>query len=171
MADETEAVVVEKSPIVEKMEHLVSVLDIYERTVGLANIGVKDEVDGYINLSILELNKMSAEECGNAAYIIEQRAYHVQMQLNKEVARITWADDLIEKAVLPRMNNYKAFKDEDKMKLAIQDDDYTKKLQEIKIYARMRIDRLSFMANRLNNLANKLDSLQQTKRRIRYGQD
>lgn len=157
-----------KPEIVVRMDTVVAKLDEYETGRGLKTVVIPSEVDKYLNLDESELNKLTSEECGNGAYLLDRMAYYIQRELNKEYARITWVNGVLDSMLVKKLENYSAYKTEDKMKAAIQDDEVAQKLQSIKIHAQQRIDRLSYLPSRISSMAARLDSLQLTKRRQRY---
>jgi hypothetical protein len=160
----------DKPDIMVRMEKIVAVLDEYESSKGLKAIVVPTEVDKFLNLDEAGLNKLSSEECGNGAYLLDRMAYYIQREINKEHARITWANGTLDSLLVKTLDNYSAFKTEDKMKQAIQDNDVARKVNSIKILAQQRIDRLNYLPSRIAAMAAKLDSLQLSKRRQRYEQ-
>lgn len=157
-----------KPEIVVRMEQIEKILDEYENSKGLKIAIVPNNIDKYLNMEEEDLHKMSAEECGNAAYLLNKMALYLQRVINKEQQRITWATNVIESMLVKKLNNYSAFKTDDKMKEAIQDDAVAQKLDSIRNFAKQRIDRLSYLPARVSGMANSLDSLQQTKRRQKY---
>src|SRR5688572_24951322 len=104
-----------KPEIILKMEQVERVLDEYEALKGLKTVVVPNEVDKYLNLNEDELTKLTAEECGNGAYLLDKMATYVQRSLNKEISRVTWATSQIETMLVKNLGNYSAFKTEDKM--------------------------------------------------------
>lgn len=150
-------------------ESLDKLLDEYESGHGLGPNIVNDVGKDYMELTPQMLSKMSAEDCGHAAYFLEQRAMYLQREINKETARVNWAKSLLEKHTAKILDNYQGYYNE-KYQKAIANDVYLSKLNDIRIYAQARVDRLSYLPAKVSGMASKLDSMQQTKRRsTNYG--
>lgn len=155
-----------ESQLNEKRIKIERLLKEYAIKVGLGVVQPTNEVEKYINLSTPELRKMSAEECGEAAYIIGRAMTYLQLETNKIQADINWANQYLTWLIAPHVMNvgtqYTPM--EYRKVLAIKNNDVAMKLQTIIVEAQLRIDSMAFMSTQLRVIATALESLQQTKR-------
>lgn len=138
----------------------------YHERYGVLAIKVKNEAEVYLNISKHELKHLSTEECGEANVILTQYAIFIQDMYNKEISRVTWAKDEINRIIAPKLSQYdKQYKShEEKRCLAIDESDYTRKLEELKGLAQASADKLYFIANRIESLAKAYATLVHTKK-------
>jgi hypothetical protein len=147
-------------------------LDEYENQLGLPkyNPGVlcEQELNGYLTMSRDELEKLTPEDCGQISYRLGQFSFHIQRTINREIARHNWADENTKAAIADDINNYKGYGYIEKSNQAIKHNDKAQALNKIKIYAKQRTDRLSYLANSIKNLSDILLSIQKIKS-TKYG--
>jgi len=147
-------------------------LDEYENQLGLPkyNPGVlsEQELNGYLTMSRDELEKLTPEDCGQISYRLGQFSFHIQRTINREIARHNWADENTKAAIADDINNYKGYGYIEKSNQAIKHNDKAQALNKIKIYAKQRTDRLSYLANSMKNLSDILLSIQKIKS-TKYG--
>jgi hypothetical protein len=110
-----------------------------------------------------ELEKLTPEDCGQISYRLGQFAFHIQRTINREIARNNWADDTIKVVIADDINNYKGYGYVEKANQAIKHNDKAQSLNKIRIYAKQRTDRLSYLANSVKNLSDILLSIQKIK--------
>lgn len=153
----------------DRLAKLDLILDEYETKVGLPQYSYEfsqsDEIEKLTTLTRDAMEKMHPEDCVESAVILNSFSFHLQRSINRELSRVSWADSTLKKLVTPRIPNYKGSGSYGQIfDLAILDDDYTKKVLEIKIYAQQRADRLSFLANGIKSIADDLKNLSAAKR-------
>lgn len=145
-----------------KIERLI---DEYTASIGL-KIRPSSEVEKYLNLTQEEVRRMTAEECGEASYIIAKAMTFIQLEVNKVQADINWCESYIQFVVSKTIQNvgtqYMPF-DYKKM-IAIRQDDTAMQANKVIVEAKIKIDTLSFVSNQLRMVAQAFDGLQQTKR-------
>lgn len=150
---------VNKSPR-EIMNHIDSILNEYEKSIGLK---FKDplESERYLNLTQQEMRALTLEECAEASLLLAQLSAFVQSEQNKEAARIKMAEQKLERAYL----NDEAFTGswESKRIKAILNDDVLKKWNDIKRYAELRELRLRNISLNIKNLSDQYKNLQYAK--------
>jgi hypothetical protein len=151
----------------ERLAELDRILDEYELRLGVPALTGEDEVTTearrVLDLPPSELRKMSAIDCGVAAHVMEQFGRRVQQAVNREQARVTWADRSINRIIAKKVNNYKGYSFEERKLQAINDDDAASKLDEIRVKAQLRIDRISYLAARASGQAKTLLSIKNSK--------
>lgn len=132
-------------------------LDNYEKGVGLPKMGETD-ISRYLNLTSEQLNKMTAEECAEGAYLLNQEALYVQREINKYQAHMGWANSRIMRAIAGDIENHggRYAKDDARRVLAIKGNSAAQDLQKIVDKAERIISRLSYVPNHLTKLANTL---------------
>lgn len=147
-------------------------LDEYENQLGLPkyNPGVlsEQELNSYLTMSRDELEKLTPEDCGQISYRLGQFSFHIQRTINREIARYNWADETTKAVIADDINNYKGYGYIEKSNQAIKHNDKAQSLNKIKIYAKQRTDRLSYLANSIKNLSDILLSIQKIKS-TKYG--
>jgi hypothetical protein len=142
-------------------------LDEYESGIGLpkysSGILPETELNNYLSMNRDELEKLTPEDCGQISYRLGQFAFHIQRTINREIARNNWADDTIKVVIADDINNYKGYGYVEKANQAIKHNDKAQSLNKIRIYAKQRTDRLSYLANSVKNLSDILLSIQKIK--------
>lgn len=143
------------------------ILDEYESSIGLHKY-ISDtlpeiELNQYLTMSRDVLEKLTTEDCGQIAYRLGQFAFHVQRTLNREIARINWAEETLKEVIADDINNYKGYGYIEKSAQAIKHNDRASSLNKIKKFAKQRADRLTYLATSIKNLSDILISIQKTK--------
>jgi hypothetical protein len=151
----------------EELEYWDSILDEYENQIGFtkykSDLLPESELNHYLIMSRDELEKLTPDDCGQIAYRLSQFSFHVQRTVNREQARHDWAEDTIKSVIADEINSYKGYGYLEKSLQAIKHNDKARSLDKIKRYAKQRIDRLSYLANSINNLSNILINIQKLK--------
>lgn len=138
----------------------------YTESVGLGVLRPVNEVNRFLTVTVHDIRRMSAEECGEAAVILNQEATYVQLQCNQIQADVNWCEQyvnfLVANTVMSCGSQYTPF--EVRKTIAIKNDDVAMKVQAAIVNARLRLDALSYMPNQLRATASSFADLQQTKR-------
>jgi hypothetical protein len=155
----------------EEVSYWDTILDEYETSMGLPqyNPGImaESELNSYLTMSRDEIEKLTPEDCGQIAYRLAQFSFHTQRTINREQARFNWADETIKTVIADELNSYKGYGFVEKSIQAIKHNEKAYSLNKIKKYAQQRINRLSYIANSLNNLSNILMNIQKNK--VKHG--
>jgi hypothetical protein len=142
-------------------------LDEYENSIGLSQYnpsGLSEiELNNYLTMNRDELEKLTPEDCAQISYRLGQFSFHIQRTINREIARLNWAEENIKEVIADEINNYKGYGYIEKSYQAIKHNDRAQSLNKIKKYAKQRSDRLSYLANGIKNLADILLSIQKIK--------
>jgi hypothetical protein len=160
-----ENVLPEKSQAQINLEKVDKALVEYEKGCGIPDTKFHNEAEQYLSMTHNQLQKLTAEQCGEAAIVLAQFGFHLQRNYNTEMARVTWADESCKSTVAPALNQYKAPSFEERKLLAIRDNDYATKIDAIRRWAKVRAERLAYLSGKVEFLARALLDLQQTKRR------
>lgn len=151
----------------EELEYWDKILDEYESSLGippsLASVESSDELNSYLSMNRDAIEKLTPEDCFQIAYRLGQMAFHIQRNLNREIARHNWAEDSLKLVIADDINNYKGYGYMEKLYQAIKNNDKANSLHKIQKYAKQRMDRLSYLANSLKNLSDILLSIQRNK--------
>ena len=149
----------------ERLEQIDSVLDEYENNLGLgAYTGDfhDQSVKTYMNMPRQQMEKLTVEECAEAALLLGGFSFYVQRSYNREVARVNWATSNLKKIVSGREGQYVGSWDS-QYHQAIKEDSYCSKLNAIRVYAQQRSDRLTYLASSVKNLSDLFTNLQRAK--------
>jgi hypothetical protein len=147
----------------DRLEKLNAVLAEYERKSGLPNKPIEHESEQYISITKAELKAMSADECGEAAVLLAQLSLYLQRIINEEHSRFSWAEESIKKIIAPMLSNYKAYSFEERKLCAINDNIEAQTLDKVRVNAKIRIDRMSYLATRIEFLSKTFLDLQRSK--------
>jgi hypothetical protein len=152
----------------EELQYWDKILDEYEKTLSFPEYGAgcsvsESEINGYLSMTRDEIEKLSPEDCAQISYRLSQFAFHVQRSLNREIARYNWSDETTKETIADEINNYKGYGYIEKSLQAIKHNDKATSLNNIKKYAKQRMDRLSYIANSIKNLSDIMLSIQKTK--------
>lgn len=143
-------------------------LDEYEKGIGLSTSappGEDTELESYLSMDRSAIESLSIEDCDTIAIRLSQFAFHIQRSQNREQGRVTWAKSQINLTTATELQEYKGFGREEKLWQAIQGNEYALKVHQIQVYAEQRVNRLSFIASGLNNLAELIKSMKFNKMR------
>ena len=147
------------------------VLDEYENNIGLSTYKIdafsETELNTYLHMSRDEIEKLTPEDCAQISYRLAQFAFHVQRTINRETARLNWADESIKETIADEINTYKGYGYIEKSLQAIKHNDKASALNKIKKYAKQRSDRLQYLATNIKNLSDIMLSVQKTK--VKHG--
>ena len=151
----------------ENMEKWDKALDEYENSIGLppsvSNYS-NSEARSFMSMGRKQIEKLSPEDCAQAALILNEMSLHVQRAFNREMARVNWAEDTIKDVVADDVGNHSGYSYQERYYKAVKNNEYAKKLSKIKKYAQQRADRLTYVANSFNTRADIFLSIQRAKR-------
>ena len=155
------------NPAKEELEKWDKILDEYESSTGLTPFLMaykNPEATEYMHMNRGHIEKLSPQDCASAALILNELSFHVQRAYNREIARVNWAEDTIKGLVAHEVQNYKGYSYAERLEQAIRNNSHASKLKRIKIYAKQRSDRLSFLSSNINNRADIFLAVQRSKR-------
>jgi hypothetical protein len=152
----------------EDIQYWDTILDEYESSLSLpkyaGQYGVSEqEINQYLSMSRDEIEKISPEDCAQISFRLAQFAFHIQRTINREIARHNWSEESIKEAIADEINNYKGYGFIEKSLQAIKHNEKANSLNQIRKYAKQRIDRLSYLANSIKNLSDIMMAIQKTK--------
>ena len=157
----------------EQIEYWDTILDEYEHGLGMPSYKgdtlPEKELNEYLTMTRDVLEKMEITHCAEIAYRLGQFGFHIQRTINREQARINWADDEIKIVIADEINSYKGYGYLEKSYQAIKHNEKASKLNSIKKYATQRLDRLTNLASSLKNLSDILINIQRAKGMVKNG--
>lgn len=151
----------------ERLEQLSNDLDDYARSLGFPGklpAEVESEVARLLALTPGQLSRLSAIECSEGAFLLCRFATHLQNALNREQARLRWAEECIRKIIAPHLAQQKGYSFEERKLLAVRDNDAASNIDTLRVKAQLRIERVSYLSNKVENMARSLMALAQSKR-------
>ena len=100
----------------ERLDQIDSVLDEYESNLGLSSYtgDFHDQsVKQYMGMPRQQMEKLTVEECAEAALLLGGFSFYLQRSYNREMARVNWASSNLKKMmfklVLKSLNLTKIF--------------------------------------------------------------
>ncbi len=151
----------------DSLAHLDKILNEYEQSLGLpagVNQQTANEATRLLSIDHKEISRMSAIECGEAAVTLLFFSAHLQRAVNKEMARARWADESVKRIIASKLAKQKGYGFEERRLTAVKESDMAMKLEQIRVNALIRQDRIGFLAAKVETLAKALDGLRQAKR-------
>jgi len=149
----------------ERLDQIDKVLDEYESNLGLSSYAgdfYDQSVKNYMGMSRQQMEKLTVEECAEAALLLGGFSFYLQRSYNREVARVNWASTNLKRMMSGRESQYKGSWDSQYYQ-AVKQDGYACKLDSIRTYAQQRADRLTYLASSVKNLSDLFINLQRAK--------
>ena len=154
-----------KNTAKERLDQVEAVLDEYEGKLGIGNYSEDfhdQSVKKYMSMPRQQMEKITVEECAEAALLLGGFSFYLQRSYNREVARVNWATSNLKKMISGREQQYSGSWDSQYYQ-AVKEDGYATKLDNIKTYAQQRADRLTYLATSVKNLSDLYINLQRSK--------
>jgi hypothetical protein len=154
-----------KNTAKERLDQVEAVLDEYEGKLGIGNYSEDfhdQSVKKYMSMPRQQMEKITVEECAEAALLLGGFSFYLQRSYNREIARVNWATSNLKKMISGREQQYSGSWDSQYYQ-AIKEDRYASKLDNIKTYAQQRADRLTYLATSVKNLSDLYINLQRSK--------
>ena len=149
----------------ERLAKLDSVLDEYESSLGLPSFNDNfhdDTAKKYLQLTRNQIEKLTPDQCSEAALLLSSLAFHIQRSYNREIARINWADKILKSTIAGKEQSYRGSWDS-QFNQAIKEDGYASKISDIKRYAQQRADRLTYLSSSIKSMSDIFLSVQRSK--------
>jgi hypothetical protein len=155
------------STVEARIKKLNESLDAFEHSIGLPSmpLGPDNEMLLLLNLNRQMLRSMTAEDCGENAALLQQFAFHLQRAVNREKAKLDYCVENITHIVAKTVSQQKGWKYEERLPLAIRADDVAIKFDYFRVQFQNRINRINFLAAKVENQSRRLAELGETKRR------
>ena len=148
-----------------RMEQVERIIDEYEKAIGLPTFqetNENSEVQRYLSMDRGSMEKLTLEDCAEAALILGNYSFYLQRALNRENARVNWATTLLKELVSGKELQYSGSWDS-QFHQAIKGDDFARGVLKIKRYAQQRADRITYLATSIKNISDLFVNLQKAK--------
>ena len=109
-----------------------------------------------------QIEKLTPDQCSEAALLLGSLSFHIQRSYNREVARINWADKTLKTCIAGREQAYKGSW-ESQFNQAVKEDTYANKISSIKRYAQQRADRITYLSSSIKNISDIFLNVQKSK--------
>lgn len=149
----------------QQLEQVDRVLDEYESSLGLSVFESEFHDQGakkYMGLSRTQMEKLTPEECSQAALLLASLSFHIQRSYNREVARVNWATQVLKSTVAGREQAYRGSWDS-QFSQAVKEDGYASKILSIQRYAQQRADRITYLSTSIKNMSDLFVNVQRAK--------
>jgi len=144
-------------------------MDAFEDGLGIPlggpNEQAQDEVKRLLSLGTVDLTQMNEDQCGEAAVVLMNFAFHLQRCTNREQARANWAEETLKKIISKTLPRQSGGSYEERRLLAVSASEQADSLDRTRIRARAKADALAFQAQRIDSLSKALMALKQTRRK------
>jgi hypothetical protein len=124
-----------------------------------------EEAHYFLTVKPSLLEKRLPEQLGAGAVALRQYAFYLQRLYNEEFRKARLAEHRVRQIIRPNLRQTFGYSWDERRLCAIAEDDAAQKADEERIEAQGRVDQLSFLVNRITELAHSLEELQQSKRR------
>ncbi len=148
------------------LKNVIDQVEKYTNQNGLFKVNVKNDAEMYLNMPKATIHKLTGEESAEAGVILMQYASFVQNAYNTEISKVHWCDSEISRVISGEIKQYSAASLEERKSLAIDGNEYARRLYVLRNWAQATADKLSFMSNRIENIATSYMSL--AKSRSKY---
>lgn len=143
-------------------------LDEFEENAGLQKSIIREETENEVakllTMTPGDLREMDAVACAEAAVLLEEFAFHIQRAENRQKTRVNWANARIEKMIAPNLHKQPGYSHEERRAKAISQDDAAMATEQERLNAAVRLDRISYLSNRISTMAKRLAELASMKR-------
>ena len=150
----------------EDLDKLEKKLDQYSSSLGLDKILYNTEVDDVLLMDLKTLRNLDKQGCEEFSYLLAQHAAIVALAINREVAKLVWADDELNKAISKNYSNYKT-SDYEKFELIkykiINQNTQAARLNTIIVDIKSKRSQLFDLSLKLENMSRILNSISRNK--------
>lgn len=151
-----------------RLDKLNATLDEWEKKQGLPPdfpAEVEHEARELLRMLPQTLKRLTATECGEGAFTLLQYAFFLQRVANKAQGEVRAAEEMTKRLVASHLSQQRAYSYQERMLLALKENDAATKADNLRMLAQARLDRVSYLSSKAESLARSLMSLQNSKRR------
>lgn len=143
------------------------IINEYENKIGLNRIKKSEEIDLILELTASDMSRMTALQCGEAAFILFQYSAYIQKEVNRHNVRKYWGEKQLEILLGKYGDQYGDGYTKYEIRLAklVIGDDAARLINKIIIHASARVMELHDMSNRINMMGRALLEYQGAKSR------
>lgn len=139
-------------------------LDNFENIHNLATPYLPNNALEALELTYDELTKLSADQCAQYSYILEQYSLYLQRIVNKESATLDWLTNQLDKLVCDKLTNYDQYTKHDiKIKLIAKENNVVNNLLQQINFTKQKLARLEYIPSAIKSISKALDSIKHSK--------
>lgn len=140
---------IENANIPEKLAQVEQLLEEYEQSIGLNKKDHHKEPD-YIDRQTLL--SMHPDDIDGLRWDYAQYSLYLQKQINKHQSRFYWADHNLKRYLEKISPEYPGWKWEERIANALADNEYSQKLDRLRMNSKLVIERTSFLTNKISTI-------------------
>lgn len=149
----------------QRYEELLTELDRQQNRLGLParNQQAENEATSLLDVTRTELRGMSAEQCEEAAILLQQFSFHIQRWQNRCQSTIDWCEANIKHIIAPEVGKMPGYSLEERRPLAVRGNTAATKLQTLKVKAEGMATDIAYLSTRVENQARRFADLAKIK--------
>lgn len=139
----------------EKLNNRDKILDEYENQLGLPENkppGHTSELEQYLTMDRKEIEALVPSTAISISYRLSQFSFYFQRCINREMARVKWADSELRYIASQEMLKVDQYAT-NKLELVCHNNSAANSLRQIKTFAEQRVSRLSEISSSIRNLS------------------
>lgn len=148
-----------------KYDELMAELDRHQRALALPEYGqdLENEARDLLNVSRARIRGMSAEECEEAAILLQQLAFHLQRRQNRCDSTVLWCEESIRWVIAREVVVGRGYLFEERKALAIRQNAVASRLQALKVQAEVLARDIAYLSVRIENQARRFSDMAKIK--------
>lgn len=153
------------------IDELMIKLDNFANDKYVFNVNINNDIEELLNLDRNKLKGMEPDEIGENAVLLAKYAYYIQSLCNQESIALHFAEESLKKIVMANYKQHKGqyMKQEEVEGSIIANNEAAKEYNRLKVLAKARVLKLSYLANRIQFVVQTLLDYQQSKRKTLRG--
>ena len=145
----------------EKLNEFMEAVEVWKSSKSIAPIKQNEEIEIILNLKTQDIKSLSGEDRASYAYELYAYAEYIETQKVKESIILDWAESSIWYIICQTINQYgdKYTKWQEKYYSAVRENPLASEILKIKNHAEARVKALDGKADRIQSMAQILNSL------------
>ena len=145
----------------EKLNEFMEAVEVWKSSKSIAPIKQNEEIEIILNLKTQDIKSLSGEDRASYAYELYAYAEYIETQKVKESIILDWAESSIWYIICQTINQYgdKYTKWQEKYYSAVRENPLASEILKIKNHAEARVKTLDGKADRIQSMAQILNSL------------
>ena len=145
----------------EKLNEFMEAVEVWKSSKSIAPIKENEEIEIILNLKTQDIKSLSGEDRASYAYELYAYAEYIETQKVKESIILDWAESSIWYIICQTINQYgdKYTKWQEKYYSAVRENPLASEILKIKNHAEARVKTLDGKADRIQSMAQILNSL------------
>lgn len=141
-------------------------LDNYEVSLGLPRTFPQENLNQatrLLSLTPTALRTMSAWELGEGAFVLTLFAGWLQRVTNKHKAQVKWAEESLRYLIGAKAAQLPFYNPQERLDVAIASNDAAQRIEQLRVEATLKLERISYLSANAKDLAMTLMSLKKEK--------